>query len=603
MSRFYSTTKILNNVYSGGTLNTIQSMGEVFNAVYDESSNALKVNISGLTSGAENFTDLNDTPDDYSSQSGKFIKVNDNEDGLEYGSIPQKTEVLIDQRMYNTTIDFTKLNFNNEILTNTDLVWFDYNEKNIIYIYNTTIYFILEKSSFSNSLPTYGWKYLDASDDMNYIYISKGSVSYRSMDLGKTWIELDQPDVVGCNRKGDIVVTNGDISYDYGDTWESHTNVNLWSRDKKAYMKTDNGRIRYYLNDKLLVDFTSNAPTTMDCLIISEDNSSFSYLGRNGSTSQFFTWYNYGKTRKQKNNFFGYNEHLKGFMSENGKEILILSKQSNKHYYYYSLDYGVSFNLSSYNSNVISKNPFVSRRFKYVSVNGKTYENKQYITNSFYIGTGTTIENDNIIVGDTSNNITLDSTKGKRYIGSTSVWKDMVGDVFGKRLNSSSGKVDYDWDNNAIKFQSGGDITKAIDRVQWNQEINHEFKVGSSITFSPHIHHFVTYDIAGETPDYTLKLEYRLQRNGHLKTTSWTTLTLNKGDNDKYNITPTPDTEETYNQISIFPDITITCGISDTLQFRMARTDSNWGNMLVYFMDLHGEVDSDGSDDEYTKNY
>ena len=36
----------------------------------------------------------------------------------------------------------------------------------------------------------------------------------------------------------------------------------------------------------------------------------------------------------------------------------------------------------------------------------------------------------------------------------------MVGDLFGKRLSSTVGKVDYDWDNNAIKFQSGGSISK-----------------------------------------------------------------------------------------------------------------------------------------------
>ena len=33
----------------------------------------------------------------------------------------------------------------------------------------------------------------------------------------------------------------------------------------------------------------------------------------------------------------------------------------------------------------------------------------------------------------------------------------------------------------------------------------------------------------------------------------------------------------------------------------MARTDSLGGTMLVYFLDLHGEVDSDGSDDEMHK--
>ncbi len=33
----------------------------------------------------------------------------------------------------------------------------------------------------------------------------------------------------------------------------------------------------------------------------------------------------------------------------------------------------------------------------------------------------------------------------------------------------------------------------------------------------------------------------------------------------------------------------------------MARTDSESGDMLVYFMDMHGMVDSMGSDEEIAK--
>ena len=61
-----------------------------------------------------------------------------------------------------------------------------------------------------------------------------------------------------------------------------------------------------------------------------------------------------------------------------------------------------------------------------------------------------------------------------RRVGNATSWKDMVMDVFSKKLNSNVGKVDYDWDNNSLKFQSGGLITDVKDRVQGNQEINHE---------------------------------------------------------------------------------------------------------------------------------
>jgi len=187
-----------------------------------------------------------------------------------------------------------------------------------------------------------------------------------------------------------------------------------------------------------------------------------------------------------------------------------------------------------------------------------------------------------------------------RLMGSATSWKDMVMDIFSKRLNGTSGKVDYDWNENAIKFQSGGSITTTIDRVQGNQEINYEFQVGSSIIFKPHIHWFqeVTSGVADAR---TLTMKYRLQKNGIAKKTTWTTVTCNTGigGNDIFDFTG--EVNGFYNQLSRFPDITVDCSVSDTLQFMIARTDTDLGDMLVYFFDLHGKVDSFGSDEEIAK--
>ena len=90
-----------------------------------------------------------------------------------------------------------------------------------------------------------------------------------------------------------------------------------------------------------------------------------------------------------------------------------------------------------------------------------------------------------------------------RSRGDATSWKDMVADLFGRNLNSASGKVDYDWDVNAIGFQSGGLITNVADRVQGNLELNHEFKVGSAITFKPHVHWFQEVT-AGAVVDFEL---------------------------------------------------------------------------------------------------
>ncbi len=185
-----------------------------------------------------------------------------------------------------------------------------------------------------------------------------------------------------------------------------------------------------------------------------------------------------------------------------------------------------------------------------------------------------------------------------RGYGAATAWRDMIADLFGKRLLSSSGKVDYDYDENALVFAPGGVITTANDRAGGNLEINHEFRVGADVTYKPHIHWWQQW-----TSDAVLSvvftLRYRLQRNNAAKTTSWTTITCTGGTDDVFSFTGEGD--GLYNQISRFDDITITCGISDTIQFQMTRTDSESGDVSVYFVDIHGEVDSWGSEEEIVK--
>jgi len=48
-----------------------------------------------------------------------------------------------------------------------------------------------------------------------------------------------------------------------------------------------------------------------------------------------------------------------------------------------------------------------------------------------------------------------------RIYGDGTAWRDMISDLFGKRLSSTAGKVDYDYDENAIVFSPGGIITSS----------------------------------------------------------------------------------------------------------------------------------------------
>jgi len=197
-----------------------------------------------------------------------------------------------------------------------------------------------------------------------------------------------------------------------------------------------------------------------------------------------------------------------------------------------------------------------------------------------------------------------------RRVGAATAWKDMIGDLFGKRLLSTAGKVDYDYGNNCIDFSDDGSISNANDRVGANIEINHEMMVGSGITFYPHIHWF--QEVVSNTPDvldttkYELTIRYRLVRNGYginLTTPNWTTLTFTASDGDDVFDATNADGKEYIGQITrASSSITIDCNISDTFQVQIARTDSLGGTMKVFFIDIHGKVDSDGSDEEVSKS-
>jgi len=215
---------------------------------------------------------------------------------------------------------------------------------------------------------------------------------------------------------------------------------------------------------------------------------------------------------------------------------------------------------------------------------------------------------DGIITGDATDNVDINKTQGLRYKGTSTVWKDMIGDLFGKRLLSTAGKVDYDFANNCIDFASGGSIGTANDRIGANVEINHEMMVGSSIVFYPHIHWF--QEVVTHTPDvldttaYELTVIWRLVRNSYginLTTPAWNTLTMTNGSDSIFDTTNLSG-EEYMGQITRSnAPITVDCGLSDTFQFQVARTDSLGGTMKVFFLDEHGAVDSDGSDEEITK--
>ena len=191
------------------------------------------------------------------------------------------------------------------------------------------------------------------------------------------------------------------------------------------------------------------------------------------------------------------------------------------------------------------------------------------------------------------------SYKVKEGIAIGKMFDDVVGDLFSKKLYATTGKVDYNWDENAITFQSGGDISNKSDRIQWNVQLPHKTAIGSKSYFKMHMHWWQ------ETVQGTFTLKYRIQKNGNEKTTSWTTLTVTTGtisSQGTYDLYDPTSCTNTCNQITTFPEIDISsCDISDTLEFQLARTDSNTGDIDVYYVDAHIAIDSFGSTVEWEK--
>ncbi len=164
-------------------------------------------------------------------------------------------------------------------------------------------------------------------------------------------------------------------------------------------------------------------------------------------------------------------------------------------------------------------------------------------------------------------------------------WDDKAYALLGRRLTSNQGKVDYDYNELAVKFQADGDIANNNDLIIVNGEYPHSADENGFIY--PHLHFWQT---SNDVLEWTL--EYRIQDNGVDKTTAWNTMTATvsgaAGDNIAFNYA-----SGTLNQLVWFKEngvkgIDMTGhSLSATIQFKFTRTDSNSSDVLGFFFDYH----------------
>jgi len=187
-------------------------------------------------------------------------------------------------------------------------------------------------------------------------------------------------------------------------------------------------------------------------------------------------------------------------------------------------------------------------------------------------------------------NLTQIGQRDGRVVLEHGFWDDITGSLVASQLNSVAGKLDYDWEENTITMNSGGNPATAADRLIFNFQIPHSAALSE---MRLHIH--------WEQPNATVRTfrtDYRIQNNGEAKATSWTTVTRSTGGSyDAF-----PYVSGTINQITKLAEIDLSgAEISSTLQFRLTRTDSNAGDIEASFIDAHVETDSFGSYFEYVK--
>ena len=193
----------------------------------------------------------------------------------------------------------------------------------------------------------------------------------------------------------------------------------------------------------------------------------------------------------------------------------------------------------------------------------------------------------------------VDSGLGGGY---NTVWDDVTTSLIGKRLYSTSGKVDYAYSEASVKFQQGGDLSNASNYIIMTVQYPHKAVIGEGAVITPHIHFTQPDD-----EKHVFELAYRIQNNGEAKVTSWTTLTANTDDDCVYTY---PGSGDFNNILKFGTDVgagitgidASTLTISSTLQFKLTRTDSvGASNIYVQFFDYHAKFDTMGSYGEYIK--
>lgn len=185
----------------------------------------------------------------------------------------------------------------------------------------------------------------------------------------------------------------------------------------------------------------------------------------------------------------------------------------------------------------------------------------------------------------------VSSTGHLPLIGDATTWDDLREPLNGDNLYSAPGKADYDWTELAVTFDPSGNIATDGDVVTQVYQLPHSCKLNSTLKL--HIHWWQT-----DATDRQFTWQYRLQNQGSAKTAAWSA---------PINVSTNSNNAVAYvsgalNQITRLGDIDTTgLTLSSMVQIKLTRTDAVAGKLSATYLDLHYEIDSLGSNTEFTK--
>ncbi len=181
-------------------------------------------------------------------------------------------------------------------------------------------------------------------------------------------------------------------------------------------------------------------------------------------------------------------------------------------------------------------------------------------------------------------------------------WEDLRFQLIGRKLDITSGRIDYDFVNNCIQFQSNARYPD--EPIGIVVEMPHSWKEGTNIT--PHIHWLQKSETK---PNWLL---------GYRKIKAGTTVEL-QSDYSNYTLVTLQDDEFAYNsgdsilQISNFPEIDMSdMHISDLVELVLFRDSQNTSGLFqqanstsedeyLSVVDVHFIKDGIGSKSLYPK--